>query len=64
MVSLEDIVDAGEHVRGGRYRKVSPWFIPEILINIAAGHVSLAYGFKVWRPCLSMTSKYEGHISQ
>lgn len=46
MVSLEDIVDAGEHVRGGRYRKVSPWFIPEILINIAAGHVSLAYGFK------------------
>ncbi|KAK7087767.1 3-oxoacyl-[acyl-carrier-protein] synthase, mitochondrial-like [Littorina saxatilis] len=46
MVSLEEIADAGQQLRSGMYRKVSPWFVPEILINIAAGHVSLKYGFK------------------
>ena len=47
MISLEEIADNGEHLRSGMYRKVSPWFVPEILINIAAGHVSLRYGFQV-----------------
>ncbi|CAG5130094.1 unnamed protein product [Candidula unifasciata] len=45
MVPLEEIGDAAEHLRQGNYRKMSPWFIPRILINMAAGHVSLAYGF-------------------
>ncbi|KAI7862789.1 beta-ketoacyl-acyl-carrier-protein synthase II [Spinellus fusiger] len=51
MGSLEDIVNTstvyatsvGE--RHG-YRKVSPMFVPRILINMAAGHLTMKYGFQ------------------
>ncbi|GFR93549.1 3-oxoacyl-[acyl-carrier-protein] synthase [Elysia marginata] len=46
MVPLEEIANAGEQLRQSKYRRISPWFIPRILVNMAAGHVSLVYGFK------------------
>ncbi|KAH9515145.1 hypothetical protein Btru_019324 [Bulinus truncatus] len=46
MIPLEEVVNAGELQRQFHYRKISPWFIPRILINMAAAHVSLAYGFR------------------
>lgn len=56
MVSLEEVADSGGMLRSGNYRKISPWFIPEILINNAAGLVSLVFGFKVSMHQLSYTT--------
>ncbi|KAK6192191.1 hypothetical protein SNE40_003704 [Patella caerulea] len=46
MVSLEEIADVGEALRGRGYNRVSPHFIPRILVNMAAGHVSIKHGLK------------------
>ncbi|KAI8997695.1 beta-ketoacyl synthase [Pilobolus umbonatus] len=46
MGSLEDIVDTSTAYSTGGYKKVSPMFIPRILINMAAGHLTMKYGFK------------------
>ncbi|GFO32793.1 3-oxoacyl-[acyl-carrier-protein] synthase [Plakobranchus ocellatus] len=54
MAPLEEIADAGEQLRQGNYRKISPWFIPRITINMAAAHVNLAYGFK--GPCHAVST--------
>lgn len=33
-------------LESGGARKISPFFIPSCLINLASGHVSIKYGFK------------------
>ncbi|HEY4252725.1 MAG TPA: beta-ketoacyl-ACP synthase II [Roseomonas sp.] len=43
---LHTIYDASETVRSGKVRRLSPFFIPSALINLASGHVSIKYGFK------------------
>jgi len=43
---LETIYDASLMVRDGKARRLSPFFIPSALINLASGHVSIKYGFK------------------
>ncbi|KAF2821355.1 3-oxoacyl-synthase-like protein [Ophiobolus disseminans] len=44
--SLDDVYDTTVAFEKGGYRKVSPLFVPRLLINLAAGHVSMRYGFK------------------
>lgn len=44
--SISDILDASQMICEKRLRRLSPFFIPRILINMAAGHVSMKYGFK------------------
>ncbi|XP_077215758.1 3-oxoacyl-[acyl-carrier-protein] synthase, mitochondrial-like isoform X2 [Tasmannia lanceolata] len=44
--SISDILDAARMICEKRLRRLSPFFIPRILINMAAGHVSMKYGFK------------------
>jgi 3-oxoacyl-[acyl-carrier-protein] synthase II len=43
---LETIYDASILVHEGKARRLSPFFIPSALINLASGHVSIKFGFK------------------
>lgn len=45
MVDLKDICDTNEALKLA-YNKVSPFFVPRILLNMAAGHISIKYGFR------------------
>ncbi|KAI9712096.1 MAG: Mitochondrial beta-keto-acyl synthase [Bogoriella megaspora] len=44
--SFEDVYDTSIAYNSGGYKKVSPLFVPRLLINLGAGHVSMKYGFK------------------
>ncbi len=43
---LQTIFEASILVHEGKIRRLSPFFIPSALINLASGHVSIKYGFK------------------
>lgn len=43
---LEIIQEAGLLVATGKSRRLSPFFIPSALVNLASGQVSIRYGFK------------------
>ncbi|KAL3268220.1 hypothetical protein HHI36_007344 [Cryptolaemus montrouzieri] len=43
MVDLQDICDTNDALKKG-YRNVSPFFVPRILPNMSAGHISIKYG--------------------
>lgn len=43
---LETIQEAALMVAAGRTKRLSPFFIPSSLVNLASGHVSIRYGFK------------------
>jgi 3-oxoacyl-[acyl-carrier-protein] synthase II len=43
---LGTIFEASVLVSQGKSRRLSPFFIPSALINLASGHVSIKYGFK------------------
>ena len=43
---LQTIFEASQLVAQGKARRLSPFFIPSALINLASGHVSIKYGFK------------------
>jgi 3-oxoacyl-[acyl-carrier-protein] synthase II len=43
---LQTIFEASKLVFEGKVRRISPFFIPSALINLASGHLSIKYGFK------------------
>jgi 3-oxoacyl-[acyl-carrier-protein] synthase II len=43
---LPMIYEASQLVASGRGKRLSPFFIPSALINLASGHVGIKYGFK------------------
>ncbi|KAB2610664.1 3-oxoacyl-[acyl-carrier-protein] synthase [Pyrus ussuriensis x Pyrus communis] len=44
--SNSHILDAAQMICQKRIRRLSPFFIPQILINMASGHISMKYGFQ------------------
>ena len=44
--ALADIVDAADALRERGHRRVSPYFIPRMLVNMAAGQVSIRAGLR------------------
>ncbi|MDE2005794.1 MAG: beta-ketoacyl-ACP synthase II [Rhodospirillales bacterium] len=49
---LETIYEASATVGAGKARRLSPFFIPSALANLASGHVSIKYGFKGPNHCV------------
>ncbi|XP_050345290.1 3-oxoacyl-[acyl-carrier-protein] synthase, mitochondrial [Nymphalis io] len=45
MIDLKDVCETNNALKLG-YNKVSPFFVPRILPNMAAGHISIKYGFR------------------
>ena len=43
---LQTIYDGAVLVHEGRVKRLSPFFIPAALINLASGHLSIKYGFR------------------
>ena len=43
---LQTIYEASVLVHAGKAKRLSPFFIPSALINLASGHLSIKYGFK------------------
>ena len=52
MVDIEAIEAAVKSFREKKYRGVSPHFVPLILPNMIAGHVSIKYGFRGPNHCV------------
>lgn len=44
--SLDDAYKTAINYERGGYKTVTPLFVPRLLINLAAGHVSMKFGFK------------------
>ncbi|KAI1324285.1 putative3-oxoacyl--synthase [Xylariaceae sp. FL0255] len=44
--NLDEFYNTSLTYEQGGYKKVSPLFVPRLLINLAAGHISMKYGFQ------------------
>ncbi|KAL3419290.1 hypothetical protein PVAG01_09512 [Phlyctema vagabunda] len=44
--NFEEVYNTSVGYEKGGYKKVSPLFVPKLLINLAAGHISMKYGLQ------------------
>ncbi|KAG7389608.1 hypothetical protein PHYPSEUDO_010005 [Phytophthora pseudosyringae] len=45
--NIQEVMDVGALIKEKKFHRVSPFFVPRILINLAAGHVSIEHGLKL-----------------
>ena len=46
MVDMDYIADNHNMIASGKDKRVSPYFVPRVLCNMAAGHVAIKFGFR------------------
>ncbi|XP_071957926.1 3-oxoacyl-[acyl-carrier-protein] synthase, mitochondrial-like [Antedon mediterranea] len=46
MVGMDEIIASGKSLEARGYKKISPFLVPKILVNMAAGNVSIKYNLK------------------
>ncbi|KAE9042566.1 3-oxoacyl-[acyl-carrier-protein] synthase [Phytophthora rubi] len=44
--NIQEVMDVGQLIKEKKFRRVTPFFVPRILINLAAGHVSIEHGLR------------------
>lgn len=51
--SIMDYISINESIQSGRYRRISPYLIPRLLPNMAAGHISIKHKLMGPNHCVS-----------
>lgn len=62
MISPEDFNYISDLIKTKEYRKISPFFIPRLMVNMSASHISIRYGLQGPSHCVS-TSCTTGLVS-